>query len=89
MKRTGLTRGDDVGAFLRYVEHERQLSQRTLEAYAGDIAEFEAFLDRYYGSPEWTWGGLDRLSIRSWMGDMAGRRWLARTSMARKLSAVR
>ena len=89
MKHPGLGRADDVSAFLRYVEHERQLSPETLHAYAGDLAEFEAFLDRYYGAPEWTWGGVDRLSIRSWMGDMASRRKLARTSIARKLSAVR
>ena len=89
MTHPGLARGEDVSAFLGYVEHERQLSPETLKAYAGDLAEFEAFLDRYYGAPEWTWGGVDRLSIRSWMGDMAGRRKLARTSIARKLSAVR
>jgi integrase/recombinase XerC len=87
--RTELARGEDVGAYLRYVAHERQLSPETTEAYGGDLAEFEAFLDRYYGSPEWTWGGVDRLAIRSWMGDLAGRRGLARTSIARKLSAVR
>lgn len=82
-------RREDVDAFLRYVAHERQLSPNTLEAYSIDLAEFEAFLDRYYGAPEWTWSGVDRLSIRSWMGDMAGRRRLARTTIARKLSAVR
>jgi len=76
-------------AFLRYVEHERQLSPRTLLAYTDDLREFEEFLGRYYGSPDWSWGGLDRLAIRSFMGDCVSRRGLARRSVARKLSAVR
>ena len=79
----------EVDDFLRYVAHERQLSPQTVRAYTDDLAEFEEFLGRYYGSPEWTWGGVDRLAIRSFMGDCATRRGLAKSSIARKLSAVR
>lgn len=79
----------ELDDFLRYVAHERQLSPQTVRAYRDDLAEFAEFLGRYYGSPEWTWGGVDRLAIRSWMGDQATRRGLARSSIARKLSAVR
>ena len=75
--------------FLRHVEHERQLSPRTLQAYRGDLAEVERFLTTYYGAPDWTWGGVDRLAIRSFMGDCASRRSLAKRSIARKLSALR
>jgi len=82
-------RGGELDEFLRYVAHERQLSPQTLRAYADDLREFQEFLDRYYGAPEWGWGGIDRLAIRSWMGDCATRRGLARSSIARKLSAVR
>ncbi|HEX2077388.1 MAG TPA: tyrosine recombinase XerC [Longimicrobium sp.] len=82
-------RGGELDAFLRYVAHERQLSPQTVRAYAEDLREFQEFLDRYYGAPEWSWGGVDRLAIRSWMGDCATRRGLARTSIARKLSSVR
>ena len=82
-------RGGELEAFLRYVEHERQLSPNTVRAYTDDLAEFEEFLGRYYGSPEWTWAGVDRLAIRSWMGDCATVRGLAKSSIARKLSAVR
>jgi integrase/recombinase XerC len=74
---------------MRYVAHERQLSPQTVRAYAEDLGEFRAFLTRYYGGPEWTWGGVDRLAIRGFMGDCATRRGLARSSIARKLSAVR
>ena len=79
----------EVDDFLRYVAHERQLSPQTVRAYTDDLAEFEEFLGRYYGSPEWTWAGVDRLAIRSFMGDCATRRGLAKSSIARKLSAVR
>lgn len=82
-------RGEAVRAFLRWVAHERQLSPRTLRAYTDDLREFEDFLGRYYGTPEWGWGGLDRLAIRSFMGECVSRRGLAKRSVARKLSAVR
>ena len=82
-------RRTEVEDFLRYVAHEKQLSPQTVRAYTDDLAEFEEFLGRYYGSPEWTWAGVDRLAIRSFMGDCATRRGLAKSSIARKLSAVR
>jgi integrase/recombinase XerC len=82
-------RRTEVEDFLRYVAHERQLSPQTVRAYTDDLVEFEEFLGRYYGSPEWTWAGVDRLAIRSFMGDCATRRGLAKSSIARKLSAVR
>ena len=79
----------EVDDFLRWVAHERQLSPQTVRAYTDDLAEFETFLGRYYGSGEWLWGGVDRLAIRAFMGDCATRRGLSRTSIARKLSAIR
>ena len=78
----------EVDDFLRYVAHERQLSPQTVRAYTDDLAEFCAFLGVYYGG-EWNWGEVDRLALRSFMGDCATRRNLARSSIARKVSAVR
>jgi len=80
---------DEVDEFLRYIAHERQLSPQTVRAYTDDLGELEAFLDRYYGSGEWSWAGVDRLSIRSFMGDLSTRKDNAKSSIARKLSAVR
>jgi integrase/recombinase XerC len=80
---------EELDDYLRFVAHERQLSPQTVKAYREDLGEFEQFLTRYYGSGEWSWGGVDRLTIRSFLGDLATRRELARTSIARKLSAVR
>lgn len=75
--------------FIRHVEHERQLSPRTVRAYGDDLREFEEFLTRYYGSGDWSWSGVDRLAIRSFMGDCFTRRALAKRTVARKLSSVR
>ncbi len=85
---TGVLR-EETADFLRQIAHERQLSPRTVDAYARDLAEFEEFLATYYGDPEWSWAGVDRLAIRSFMGDCVGRRGLAKRTVARKLSAVR
>jgi integrase/recombinase XerC len=79
----------EVEAFVRHIAHERNLSPRTVRAYSDDLGEFLSFLDGYYGAGPWTWAGIDRLAIRSFMGDCASRRGLARRSVARKLSAVR
>jgi integrase/recombinase XerC len=78
-----------VAEFLGHLERERQLSPRTVRAYRDDLSELGEFLGRYYGDEGWKWGDVDRLAIRSFMGDCVSRRGLARRSVARKLSAVR
>ncbi len=80
---------EEVLAFLSHIEDERQLSPRTVRAYHDDLRELESFLTGYYGTPEWEWGGVDRLAIRSFLGDCATRRGLSKRSIGRKLSAVR
>lgn len=79
----------EVTEFLLHVEKERQLSPRTVSAYTSDLNELEIFLTSYYGDEGWTWSEVDRLAIRSFMGDCAGRRGLSKRSVSRKLSAVR
>jgi integrase/recombinase XerC len=79
----------ELEEFMRHVEHERQLSPRTVRAYGDDLLEFDRFLTAYYGSDDWSWSGVDRLAIRSFMGDCFTRRALAKRSVARKLSSVR
>jgi integrase/recombinase XerC len=87
----GVRRGPtgEVEDFLTHISKERQLSPRTVSAYTRDLAEIEAFLTRYYGDPEWRWTAVDRLAIRSFMGDCMSRRNLSKRTVARKLSAVR
>ncbi|MDB4947576.1 MAG: Tyrosine recombinase xerC [Gemmatimonadetes bacterium] len=82
-------RQEGVRGFIQYIAHEKQLSPQTVRAYSDDLRELAEFLDGYYGDPAWGWRGLDRLAIRSFMGDCATRRGLSRRSIGRKLSAVR
>jgi len=78
----------DVEHFLLHLEKERQLSPNTLTAYERDLSDLARFLADYYGTPEWDWGDLDRLTLRGFLGWLT-RKGLARRTIARKLSAVR
>ncbi|MEK9502873.1 tyrosine-type recombinase/integrase [Gemmatimonadota bacterium DH-20] len=85
----GAAGGDrHVDAFLRHLADERNLSEHTLTAYRGDLDDLRRFLTDYYGTPEWRWPTVDRLTLRSFLGSLE-RRGLARRTAARKLSALR
>lgn len=77
-----------VDDFLRYARAERRLSPNTVSAYRRDLDQFEAFVTAYEGTRDWGWADVDRVSIRSFMGDLE-LRGLKRASIARKLTAVR
>ena len=78
----------NVMKFLRYLEHERHLSPRTVISYQKDITDLITFLDEHIGGRKWHWSGIDRLDLRGFMG-WCGRKGLGRRTVARKLSAVR
>jgi len=77
-----------VVGFLAYVRKERRLSAHTEAAYRRDLEDFGAFLVGHMESADWDWSDVDRLDIRSWLGELEGR-GLKRSTVARKLSAVR
>src|SRR5690606_12997774 len=77
-----------VDEFIRHIADGRQLSAHTVAAYRQDLAEFMQFLDRYYDSADWSWGGVDRIAVRAFLGHL-GTLGRARRTIARKLSAVR
>jgi integrase/recombinase XerC len=77
-----------VSLFLEHLEKEQNDSPNTVIAYRRDLDAFVHFLSGYYGTHEWNWGGVDRLSIRAFMGHLT-RRGLSKRSIARALSAVR
>jgi integrase/recombinase XerC len=77
----------ELNAFLDHLSKERQVSPNTVQAYRRDLEQFIAFLDRHTGG-SWTFGTVDRLGIRGFLGEMQ-RRGLSKRSMARALSAVR
>jgi integrase/recombinase XerC len=76
----------EIAEFLLHLEKERDQSPHTVKAYARDLAAFQEFCDRHYGS--WGWETVDRLGLRGFLGELQ-RRGLARRSAARALSAVR
>ena len=79
----------EATAFGRYLAKERNDSPHTVKAYMRDLAELEAFCDRYYGGAErWEWRSVDRLALRSFMGELT-HRGLAKRSVARALSVAR
>ena len=77
-----------VSDYLEHLAKERDVSPNTVRAYRRDLRDLVAFLARYYGGAEWSWQGVDRLAMRSFLGDLA-KRGLGKRSMARTLSAVR
>jgi integrase/recombinase XerC len=79
---------NDVGEFLLHLEKEQNDSPNTLIAYRRDLDAFVEFLGSYYGTEAWTWGGVDRLAIRGFMGHLT-RRGLGKRTVGRTLSAVR
>lgn len=85
-----------IDDFLRYARSERRLSPNTVSAYRRDLGQFETFMNEHRGRDDWGWADVDRVDIRSFMGalESGGRtrrpkRRLKRSSIARKLAAVR
>lgn len=79
----------EVAEFGLYLEKERNDSPHTVQAYLRDLSAFQRFCDGYYGGPaNWTWGGLDRLAVRSFMGEMQ-RSGRSKRTVARAVSVLR
>jgi len=83
-----MSENGDVRDFLLHLEKEQNDSPHTLIAYRRDLDAFVEFLGSYYGIEGWTWGGVDRLAIRGFMGHLT-RRGLGKRTVGRTLSAVR
>jgi len=79
----------EIAEYLEFLAKERQDSEHTVKAYGRDLQSFVAFCDDYYGGPaEWSWTSVDRLGVRSYMGELR-RSGLAKRSVARAVSALR
>ncbi len=74
--------------FLRYASRERRLSPHTVAAYERDLTQLEGFLTTHLGTSGWGWEAVQRTDIRAFLGALEGR-GLARSSVQRKLAAVR
>ena len=81
-------RRSEFDSFLGYLADERNDSPNTVKAYRRDLDAFHEFCDGYFGRADWTWETVDRLTVRSFMGEL-GRRGLAKRSVSRAVSALR
>ncbi len=78
-----------VDRFLAYLRDQRRASPQTLRAYESDLAQFGAFLsEEHSGGPAPGPAGIDALAVRGFVARLH-RSGLGRSSIARKLSAVR
>jgi integrase/recombinase XerC len=79
---------DWIGRYLDYLTDQRHVSEETVRAYRSDLAIFQAYLEEnmpeLIGSPE----KISVLSVRGFIAGMS-RSGLQRSSIARRLSAVR
>jgi len=81
----------EIGDFLDYLTYERNVSINTVAAYRDDLESFVGFLCNDYftmGRDLVDLRSVDHLTIRAYLAHLA-RRKLARTSIARHLSALR
>ena len=78
----------EIGQFVAFLSKERNDSPNTVSAYRRDLGLFQQFCDTYFGDPAWQWPAVDRLAVRSFMGELQ-RQGLAKRSVARALSALR
>jgi len=76
---------DSVEGFLAWLELERGLSRNTIEAYSRDIVQCAQFMHELGAG---NWCEVEARHVGQWTADLS-RRNFARSSQARKLSAVR
>ena len=77
-----------LAAFLEYLRLNRNASAHTASAYESDISQFLDFASQHTGRPNPEPGDLGLGTIRAFMAELY-RQGHARTSVARKLSALR
>src|SRR4030095_12542634 len=77
-----------LAAFLEHLRLNRNASTHTASAYESDITQFLDFAAQHLDQPNLEPRNLDLGTIRAFMGELY-RQGHARTSVARKLSALR
>jgi len=79
---------DLIREFLTYLEHERRYSMHTVDSYARDLAQWEAFIAEGYPECAGNPALVDAGAVRAFLG-LLMENGSARSSAARKLSALR
>jgi integrase/recombinase XerD len=76
---------EPVESFLAWLELERGLSSNTIGAYARDLAQYAQYLQKLAVAD---WSEVNEAAVSAWTAHL-GKAEYARSSQARKLSAVR
>lgn len=74
--------------FLKYLDAERNFSDKTVGAYHTDVAAFIAFVESRFDSTSFAPTDISKNEIRAYLGQLSRDR-LQKKSIARKLSAVK
>jgi len=74
----------DIDEFLEYLRHERNASPHTIAAYRRDLLQLAGYLE----GRKIRLSSVDNVVLRGWMAELHDLR-LTKTSVARKLAAVR
>ncbi len=74
--------------FLKYLDAERNYSDKTVLAYSTDLEEFISFVENRFDSKDFSPDDITKNEIRSFLGQLS-RNQLQKKSIARKLSAVK
>lgn len=82
-----LTWQESTSLFLKHLRYERGLSEETLRAYAGDLAQVEVYLRTRTGTDEIRLSDVAVEDLRGFFASV--HKGIEKSSQARKLSAVR
>ncbi len=79
-----------IEKYLRYLKIERNASPHTITSYKNDLTQFLNFCSIQFNvdKDQLDIAGIERLTIRLWLGELS-ERGLAKSSIARKVAAVR
>lgn len=79
-----------IDKYLRYLKIERNASEHTIISYQNDLGQFLTFCAQHFDTTEKNVDitTIERLTIRLWLGELS-ERGLAKSSIARKVAAVR
>jgi tyrosine recombinase XerC len=79
-----------IDKYLRYLKVERNASSHTITSYGNDLTQFLNFCVAHFDKDEEQLNPnlIERITIRLWLGELS-ERGLAKSSIARKVAAVR
>jgi integrase/recombinase XerC len=77
-----------IREYIKYIKLERRYSNHTVEAYQGDLIQFEYFLSDFFHSDTINWQLVDKRHVRHFLGYLVSA-GLKKITIARKLAALK